>query len=104
MKYLRFGLVALVAIPPSSQACAMMAAKIFINYIFFAIQSTIYVPGNRMRSFPKVFQISCGNVVLDVVSGKIGVNGWIDSRRNRLFNLNGFRFFPVCVIHIVTPL
>ena len=82
----------------------MMAAKIFIHYIFFAIRSAIYAPGARMQCIPKISQISCGNVVLDVVSGKIGVNGWIDSRRNGLFNLNGFRLFLVFAIHAVTPL
>ena len=31
-----------------------------------------------MRGFPKIFQISGGDVVLDVVPGEIGVNNWID--------------------------
>ena len=55
----------------------MMAAKILTAIPFFAIWSAIYAPGVRMRGFPKILQISGGDVVLEVISGEIGVNGWI---------------------------
>ena len=32
-----------------------------------------------MQGFPKILQISRGDVVLEVVSGEIGVNAWINS-------------------------
>ena len=43
----------------------------------FAIRSAIYAPGFRMRGFPKILQTSGGDVILGVVPGEIGVNGWI---------------------------
>ena len=56
----------------------MLAVKILMATLFFAIRSVIYVSGIRLRGSPKVLQISGGDVVLEVVSGEIAVNGWID--------------------------
>ena len=41
---------------------------------FFAIRSAIYAPGVVVEDFTKIFQISRGDVFLEVISDEIGVN------------------------------
>ena len=50
----------------------------FCKLYLFAFRSVIYASGARMQGFPKILQISGGDVVLEVVSGEIGVNDRID--------------------------
>lgn len=70
----------------------MMAAKILWLYLSLLFRLAIYTPGAKMWGFPKILPISGRDVVLNVVSGRICVNNWINSWRNRLFNLNVFVF------------
>ena len=51
-----------------------LAAKNLMTIPIFSIWSAIYAPGARMQCIPKVLQISGGNIVLEIVSGEIGVN------------------------------